>query len=433
MFVPIATPFICVFLQQQVSESELNRAIQQDAAASAASGPAGAPPTGGIPTATPIVEQSGPAGVPQGFGAQQAVRRPGSSLLNPAMSVILDGTFGYYGRNRADFDAALLPIAGDDPSIDNEGFNLQEIEVALQSAIDPYLEGALFLTIPNLEGIEVEEGYLVTTSLPLNLQVKAGSFRSQVGRNNTQHLHLQNFTRRPLFTSLLFGADGFRGPGAQGSVLLPLPWFTTFYVEAFSLEAPEDLGAVATFGGGGRRDPGNLTYAAALEQYWDVTEDANVLLGLNAATGRLFDCAGMNPCPTGGTRPVRTVLYGGDLTYRWKPANVSQTYASVQWTTEFFLRAISDGGQREGAGYTEPVVQVARRWYLGARFDLVGLPSGDSLPRRYGYSASVTFAPSEFARFRLYAQEITGPGISSSTVAFFQTEVSLGAHGAHPY
>ena len=111
----------------------------------------------------------------------------------------------------------------------------------------------MFLTIPNLEGIEVEEAYLVTTSLPWNLQLKAGTFRSQMGRNNTQHLHLQHFTRRPLFTSLLFGADGMRGPGAQASVLLPLPWFATFYVEAFSLGAPDNptQGLVSSFGGGG--------------------------------------------------------------------------------------------------------------------------------------------------------------------------------------
>ena len=56
----------------------------------------------------------------------------------------------------------------------------------------------------------------MTTSLPANLQIKAGTFRAQFGRNNTQHLHVQNFTRRPLMTSLLFGADGFRGPGRAG-------------------------------------------------------------------------------------------------------------------------------------------------------------------------------------------------------------------------
>src|SRR5678816_129619 len=385
MFTVIA-PFIPLMLlpAQQVDPAELQKAIQQDAAAQSAKG--ANTPAAPLPDAT--------------LETQQRVQRPGSSLLNPALSVILDGTFGYYGKSQADFAALGLPPAGDDPSPAREGFGLQEVELAATAAIDPYLEGALFLTIPNLEGIEVEEGYLVTTSLPANLQLKAGTFRSQVGRNNTQHLHLQNFTRRPLMTALLFGADGMRGPGAQASVLLPLPWFATVYAEAFSLGAPEDPTIVATFGGGDRATPRNLTYAAVLEQSWDATENTTLVLGLNFATGKLFDCAGAMPCDPAAIAAPRTFLYGGDLYFKWKPANVAQTYASVQWTTEYFARTVRDGRPAPVAGYTEPVLQIARRWYVGARFDVTGLPSGTDLPRRYGYAASLTFAPSEFSRFR---------------------------------
>ena len=68
-----------------------------------------------------------------------------------------------------------------------------------------------------------------------------------------------------------------------------------------------------------------------------------------------------------------------------------------------------------------------------ARFDLVGLPSGDTMARGYGYAGSLTFAASEFARFRLYVQELTGAAFPRSTIAFLQTEIALGAHGAHPY
>jgi hypothetical protein len=77
-------------------------------------------------------------------------------------------------------------------------------------------------------------------------------------------------------------------------------------------------------------------------------------------------------------------------------------------------------------------VQIARRFHLGGRFDLLGLPSGANIPRRYGYAASLTFTPSEFSRLRLYGQELTGGGMSA-TVAFLQVEYSMGAHGAHPF
>ena len=129
----------------------------------------------------------------------------------------------------------------------------------------------------------------------------------------------------------------------------------------------------------------------------------------------------------------RSFLYGSDLYIKWKPANVAQTYASVQWTTELYARTVADGGPTEGALYTEPVLQFARRWWIGGRLDVTGLPSGANIPRRYGYAGSLTFTPSEFSRFRLYAQELTGPGVPSSTVGFLQAEYSMGAHGAHPF
>jgi hypothetical protein len=412
-------------------------------AATAPPGSADALPPPAPPAAPPPVAETPPPVPPAGslpapasasdIATQANVRAPGSSLMNPALSFILDGAFGYYGIHAGDFAALGLPVAGDDPSPAKEGFTVQEIEVAAQAALDPYLEGAVFLTIPNLEGIEVEEAYLVTTSLPGNLQVKAGTFRSQIGRNNTQHLHLQSFTRRPLMTALMFGADGLRGPGAQLSLLLPLPWFATVYAEAFSIGAPDDTSRLTTFGGGARLTPANLTYTAVLEQFWELGEATSLLLGANFATGRVFDCMSAVPCDVTLAAGPRSYLYGGDLYFKWKPPNQARSYTSLQWTTEWFARTVTDGGPTEGAGYTEPVVQIARRFYLGGRFDITGLPSGVNVPRRYGFAASVTFAPSEFTRVRLYGQELAGPGVPTTTVGFLQAEYSMGAHGAHPF
>ena len=331
-------------LQQQIDQQALEKAMAADAAAkTAAQNPAaGGASTTGLPPADIGPSAAGPTVSP--------VRAPGSSLLNPALSFILDTSFGYYGLHTGQFASLGLPPAGDDPSPVREGFDVQEIEVAASAALDPYFEGAIFLTIPNLDGLEVEEGYLVTTSLPANLQIKAGTFRSQMGRNNSQHLHVQNFTRRPLMTGLLFGSDGLRGPGLQASVLLPLPWFATLYAEAFSLrvDTPDDPTLVTTFGGGPRLTPAYLTYTAVLEQFWAPTESTSILLGANVATGRAFDC----PAPCADlllAAAPRSILYGGDLYVKWKPPNVAQTYGSVQWTTEYFARNI-DGAGTQGAG-----------------------------------------------------------------------------------
>jgi hypothetical protein len=218
-------------------------------------------------------------------------------------------------------------------------------------------------------------------------------------------------------------------------MLLPLPWFATLYGEAFSIPNPgaADFTITSTFGGGVRRVPSDLTYTAVLEQYWDPTESTSILLGANFATGKAVVCdAGPCPDPTLAADP-RSYLYGGDLYLKWKPPNVAQSYTSVQWTTEFFARTLAGGGPTVGAGYTEPVVQIARRFFVGARFDVTGLPAGPSVPRRYGTSGSLTFTPSEFSRVRLYGQELTGPGVQPITVGFLQVEYSMGAHGAHPF
>jgi hypothetical protein len=342
--------------------------------------------------------------------------------------VIVDGSFGYYGRRHSDFDhIGGIPPSGDDPADTKEGFTLQEVELAMQAAIDPYLEGAVFLTIPNLEGIEVEEAYLLTTALPANLQIKGGTFRSQVGRNNTQHLHLQHFTRRPLMTPLLFGADGFRAPGLQASVLLPgLPWFATLYGEAFSAAAP-DIGTVSTFGGGGR-GVAHLAYTAVLEQFWAPTDATSIFLGLNFATATASECA-LPPC-SGGRRDY---LYGADLYFKWRPPDVVGELGSLMWSTEYFARTIAGVGPTEGALYTEPVVQVAKRWYIGGRFDLTGVPAGQSVPRATAVAGSLTFAPTEFSRLRLYGQDLWVTGAPAALIGFLQAEFSMGAHGAHPF
>jgi hypothetical protein len=414
--------------QSAADDEALRQALQADRAAAAAARPPGAPAASATP-AGPEAQGLAPATGSAAVDAQAAVRPAGTGVLNPNMSAIVDASFGYYGRRPSNFADIAIPESGDDPSAaqERQGFTLQEVELALSAAIDPYFQGAVFLTIPNLEGIEVEEAYFVTTALPWNLQVKGGSFRSQLGRNNGQHLHLQHFTRRPLMTPLLFGADGLRGPGAQISVLLPdLPWFATFYAEALSIGPPE-AGEVTTFGGG-RRGPESLAYTAVLEQFWALSDATSLQLGLNLATGVASECA-LPPCGEGR----RDYLYGADLYVKWRPIEAAGELGSLSWSTEYFARSIAAGGPTEGAFYTEPVLQVEKRWFLGARLDLTGLPSGDNVPRRYGLAASVTFAPTEFSRLRLYGQALAGPGVATALVGFLQVEFSMGAHGAHPF
>ena len=325
---------------------------------------------------------------------------------------------------------------------------MQEVELALSAIVDPYFRGDVFLTIPNLQGLEVEEAFATTMSLPWNLQVKAGSFRSAFGRQNGQHLHVQDFTRRPLINAAFLGADGMRGPGVQVSWLAPLPFFLTLNGEAFSLAAdPADETQalpqpVPTFGADRSTRP---TLAAEAKAFFPLGEEWSLYGGLNFASGKSPGLSLGDAGSAGFGREAQ--LYGADLYLKWKPVNVAQGYESLALQAEAILRHFASGdgldGEWDGGGYAQVVAQFARRWFLGIRGDLVGVPSSSVLARTERVGLSLTFQGSEFSRLRAYFEAEHAATPSSAFLpqaqpqwapaAYLQLEYSIGAHGAHPY
>lgn len=394
-------------------QRQLEQAIGDDAQARKAQAPSRAPAVPPGATFAP------PAATPNGSWSNAARRT--AQLLNPDISVIVDFAAGYYSE--------LPVLSGDDPA--DTGMNLQEVEMAFSASVDPYFFGAIYLTIPNVRGIEVEEAFVQTTSLPGGLQLRGGLFRAALGRQNTQHLHVQNFTRRPELNALLLGEDGMRAPGLEVSWLVPLPFYLMLTAEAFSVAGVDEAGLpLATFGGGSRTD---FSYVGNLKTFMPFSETTSLLLGFNFASGKSSHKSEDPELPFDDDQR-RTYLYGADAFFKWKPPNVAKTYMSVAWTTEFFLRHIPSLGDRlEGALYSDLVWQMARRWFLGVRGEVEGLPTGPAVNRSYAGAGSLTWQLSEFARARIYG-EVRFPESRNTTYAgFLQLEASLGAHGAHPY
>jgi len=383
---------------------------------------------------------------------QQAAPAPpllrGSQSLNPDISAILDADMGWQRR-------APQFLNGDDPNLHGDtthalGFTAQEVELALSAIVDPYFKGEVYLTIPNLEGIEVEEAFATSTSLPWNLQVKGGSFRSAFGRQNGQHLHVQDFTRRPLINAAFLGDDGLRGPGLQVSWLSPLPFYLTLYGEAFSLgNDPAALGGpvpdpVRSFGADRARRP---TLAAEAKLFLPFGEEWSLYGGLSVASGKSPGLLVATDTTAGTGR--ETQLFGADLYLKWKPANVAQGYSSLALQAEGIVRHFAAGDtladEWDGGAYAQIVAQFAHRWFVGLRGDLIGLPSSSVTARTARGALSVTFQGSEFMRVRAYAEVEKGNlSFGDATVvpvvtpdwapaAFLQLEISIGAHGAHPF
>ncbi|MCU1280470.1 MAG: Zinc-regulated TonB-dependent outer rane receptor [bacterium] len=416
-----------------VSQQEIEKAIAADAAAQKKAQAAAAMP---VPPPPPITNGGG-------FGA--ALGRV-FQTLNPDISAIVDFAAGWFQDDLGTIKS------GDDPQ--STGFKAQEIELALQAVVDPYFRADIFLTIPNLEGIEVEEAYLTTSHLPGNFQLKAGIFRAGIGRQNAQHLHLQDFTRRPAINPQFLGVDGLRAPGLGVNWLVPrIPFYLVLAASAFSVGGAGVDQPLQTFGGGA---PWDFTYLATARAFFPLSETISLFAGLNYAHGKTSQrVAGNGTLPS--TAEGLTLydnyydnLYGADLYLKWKPVNQSRSYASVAWQSEYFVRQIpslvingSNHAQVEGGLYSQVVVQFHRRWYLGVRGELMGIPSGDNVKREYAGAGSLTWALSEFSRIRLYGELRYGPRFLPEDIAphparvtgaaFLQLEASIGAHGAHPF
>lgn len=317
----------------------------------------------------------------------------GGNLMNPEISLI--GTFaGSWRRDEADPTSFQ---AGDDPT--PSGLTAQELELTFAADVDPYFKMRAFLAIPNGEGVEIEEAYLLTTSLPASLQLKGGVFRSAFGRNNEQHLHAQDLARRPRLTALL-ADDGLRGPGAQLSWLTPLPWFSVIYVEALTLAAVDSIE--------------DTSVTAVVEQFFDVTDAWSLLWGVSGGT---------LASPT-----VREWVAGSDVYLKWKPANVTSTYAWFALTAEGVARRRDDDTWAVSS-YAQLVAQVARRWRVAARYDLFD----DAALTEHVVSASLAFLPTEFSRVRLTWQHEESNPQSRNDAVILQLEGSIGAHSAHPF
>jgi hypothetical protein len=226
-----------------------------------------------------------------------------------------------------------------------------------------------------------------------------------------------------------------------------IPFYLVLQLSIFSVDRPPPDQVLQSFGGGA---PWDFTYVATARGFFPFSDSTSMYLGLNFAHGKTAQTTTHNPMlPSSTSAPMPTPfdnfydnLYGADLYLKWKPANVARTWASVAWQTEYFVRHIPNlqiGGKPrldvEGGLYSQVVVQLARRWFLGVRGELMGLPSGDNLHREYAVAGSLTWQLSEFMRLRLYGEGRfpTFAGTRDSGAAFLQAEASIGAHGAHPF
>ena len=362
-------------------------------------------------------EKSRPAPPPGGLGA--AVQS-----MNPDISFIADFAAAWFSEDEN------LQTGEHDPH--ENGFNFQQLELALGKAVDPYfrLDGNIVF---HPEGVEIEELYATTLSLPYNLQARVGQFLTRFGRQNPTHPHQWDFVDQPLMLGKVFGGEGNFALGGELSYLTPLPW----YVELIgSVTDARGEGTNRSFFGDAadaRVDsPLDFQDTVAAKQFFELSHDWSLLWGLSWATG---------PNPDG-----RTHLFGTDVYLKYRPITTgSYTIVALQAEAIYRRRGLADGHLDDVTGYAQLFWRFAQRWAAAARYEY-GSPAEnqdgvrvdpldpDWTRNRHRAAADLTFWPSEFSRLRAQLSVDAPRWLPDPIVAgFLALEVSIGVHGAHKF
>ena len=460
-------------LQQRLDAGPANAA--PGAGSAAGSGTAGAPGTGATvassqtgsapppiassqsPSPPPATTDSAPIGTDStrtNAGAQAS-----ASAFNPAISLILNGSYANLSR-----DPALYRLQGFIPSGGEVGpgarsFSLGESELGLAASIDPTFSGRLTVSITPDDRVAVEEALFERQGLFDGATLRVGRFLSSVGYLNSQHAHAWDFFDAPLVYQAFFGGQ-LQNDGLHLHWLAPTERYLEFGAE---------VGAGRGFPGSESRRNGIGSGALMVHLGDDIGDSASWRTGvsyvLNRATDRTFSdtMADGTTATRSFTGNSRTWIVDG--IYKWAPGgNATRTNLKLQG--EYFRRiesgsltqdplaaAVASSGDyrsTQSGWYLQAIYQFRPGWRAGVRYDRldsgtprIGLVSSGALAvgdfpilasaRPSRATAMVDYSLSEFSRLRLQVAADRSNPAATDRQLYLQYIMSLGAHGAHSF
>ena len=334
--------------------------------------------------------------------AQQPQQTRSTLTFNPDIGVIGDFQGSYISKGKRNFDAYL-----------------NETEVSLQATVDPYVRADFFLSFgrdpqTGKYGVEVEEGYLTTLSLPAQLQLKLGKFREAVGRINPTHPHALPFIDLPNSYVNYFGEEGLNDEGVSLSWLVPNK---KFYQELV-FQATSGQSQSPSFA---RGDNNRFIYLGHLKNFFTLSDNATIELGITGLTG-----------PNDSSRT--TSIASADFTYKWKPVQMN-TYKSLTWQSEFYYghANLSENFSINSFGlYSFLQYQLAKRWFLTGRYDYAQKPYDRNIVEQ-AYSLTAGWYATEFSKIELEGKTTDDNLDKRFYQAWLRWIFVIGAHGAHQY
>jgi hypothetical protein len=369
----------------------------------------------------------------------------GSTVRLMDLGAVLNVAAGWSSANNDNIER--LQGGAHDPK--RRGFTLQQLELGMKGAIDPYFTGEAYIVFSE-EGAELEEAFFTTTSLPYTLQLEGGYFLTEFGRNNPRHPDQWYWIDQPVINTRLFGGEGTRAAGFRLSGLLPTPWYSALHfgmqdptsetAVSFKGEPPghahgeghshgheeeeheheaegegeageEGLGGFARIGENEIQNPSDLLYLGRWVNGGEITAAWSAQLGLSVLYGS-------NTTGPDG----ETWIYGADLITKWRPAQNFRGWPFLIWQSEIMKRDYqidqsnpnfepgeTDDSLEDWGLYTELLYGFKYQWSAGLRFEYATGSGNGEEPRdedpfrsdRYRVSPLLTYHPSEFSRIRL--------------------------------
>ena len=353
------------------------------AAAAAAAGAQPAPGAPGDTTRAPPTDQA-PAAGPRN-----------ANLLNPEISAT------------GDF---RLTVRGEGPQRDNAV--LREVEVSVQSALDPYSKTKIFLTFED-EEVGVEEGYIYYAGLPGRIRADACKFRQALGDLNRWHLHALPEDEYPLVYQRFLGEEGLSGIGVSLYTALPLSLAGgthEIYLQG-TLSESEPLYA-------GGRQP---TLLGRLQNFWQLSRSSYTQIGFTATGGNNSDA------------DLRSRLLGLDFRFTYPPPSAG-TRRDITFRAEGYRLHSTELGEttnRYGT-FLDLNARLSRRWILGARYDWVEAPRGPD-DTEWRITPTITWWQSEFVYLRLQGEHRNSDLEGTTNLLTLQAVWAVGPHKHETY
>jgi hypothetical protein len=332
------------------------------------------------------------------------------TTVNPALSFIGDMRLSSFRHAPA--------TVGENRMI----FDFHELEITAGAALNPYARADVSLGISH-GAIDIEEAYAtLLRGLPLNLQVKAGQYRVDFGKLNSQHPHQWSWIERPLMCKRFFGEEGLAAAGLNISSLISVGR------SALTLSG-------SVFSGGSywndsqNPDLHNLAESARVSLFAPLKGHANLDFGFSGLTTRLLDS-------TGGL----TTMGNLDFKYKWRPDMYRSVILMAEGMIGSRLTAEGNGGaggstRVTAAGFFASLdIQFHKRYDAGAFMDYCRDPVPD-----FGHQTGIgIFAGfslvEETYRIGLLLRQDQGPALPGPyQTIILQLLWSLGPHKPHQF